>query len=68
LRELIGVAHVAVEVRDDPERMRASDAPVLFGDGTKLRAETGWAPAFALPATLRAVYADACERVAAVRA
>jgi GDP-4-dehydro-6-deoxy-D-mannose reductase len=68
LRELIGVARVAVEVRDDPGRMRASDAPVLFGDAAKIRAATGWAPAFALPATLRSVYADACERIAAVRA
>jgi GDP-4-dehydro-6-deoxy-D-mannose reductase len=68
LRQLIGLARVAVEVRDDPERMRAADAPVLFGDASKIRAETGWAPAFALPATLRSVYEDACERVAAVRA
>lgn len=68
LRELIGLARVAVEVRDDPERMRAAEAPVLFGDAAKLRAETGWEPRFPLAATLRDIYADACERVAAVRA
>ncbi len=68
LRELIGIARVAVEVRDDPERMRPADTPLLVGDATKLRAETGWAPQHALPATLRAIYADACDRVAAVRA
>ena len=68
LRELIGIAHIAVEVRDDPERMRASDTPLLVGDATKLRAETGWAPHYPLPATLRAIYDDARERVAAVRA
>ena len=68
LRELIGLARVAVEVRDDPERMRASDAPVLYGDAAKLRAETGWQPQYPLAATLRDIYADACERVAAVRA
>jgi GDP-4-dehydro-6-deoxy-D-mannose reductase len=68
LRELIGLARVAVEVRDDPERMRAADAPVLFGDAAKLRAETGWQPQFSLAATLRDISADARERVAAVRA
>jgi GDP-4-dehydro-6-deoxy-D-mannose reductase len=68
LRELIGLARVAVEVRDDPERMRAADAPLLFGDAAKLRAQTGWQPRYALAETLREVYADARERVAAVRA
>lgn len=68
LRELITIARVAVEIRDDPERKRAADTPVLFGDATKLRAETGWQPRYSLTATLRDIYADACERVAAVRA
>jgi GDP-4-dehydro-6-deoxy-D-mannose reductase len=68
LRELIGLARVAVEVRDDPERMRAAEAPVLFGDAAKLSAETGWRPQIPLAATLRDIYADARERVAAVRA
>jgi GDP-4-dehydro-6-deoxy-D-mannose reductase len=68
LRELIGLAHVAVEVRDDPERKRVADAPVLFGDASKLRAETGWAPQYSLETTLRDISADARERIAAVRA
>jgi GDP-D-mannose dehydratase len=48
--------------------MRPSDLPVLIGDAAKLRAETDWEPHYTLAATLRDVYADACERVAAVRA
>jgi GDP-4-dehydro-6-deoxy-D-mannose reductase len=68
LRQLITIARVPVEVRDDPERMRPSDIPVLRGDATKLRAETGWEPRYALAASLRDIYADARERVAAVRA
>jgi nucleoside-diphosphate-sugar epimerase len=41
---------------------------VLCGDATKLRAETGWAPHYTLAASLRDIYADACVRLAAVRA
>jgi GDP-4-dehydro-6-deoxy-D-mannose reductase len=68
LRQLITIARVPVEIRDDPERMRPSDVPVLFGDASKLRAETGWEPQWTLAASLREIYADARERLAAVRA
>jgi len=68
LRQLITIARVPVEIRDDPERLRPSDIPVLCGDATKLRAETGWTPQYTLAASLRDIYADACVRLAAVRA
>jgi GDP-4-dehydro-6-deoxy-D-mannose reductase len=68
LRQLITIARVPVEVREDPERLRPSDIPLLRGDATKLRAETGWAPRFTLTASLHDIYADARERLAAVRA
>jgi GDP-4-dehydro-6-deoxy-D-mannose reductase len=54
---LITIARVPVEIRDDPERMRSSDLPILSGDATKLRAETGWAPKYSLTASLRDIYA-----------
>ena len=57
LRQLITIAHVPVEIRDDPERMRSSDLPILSGDATKLRAETGWEPQYSLAASLRDIYA-----------
>jgi GDP-4-dehydro-6-deoxy-D-mannose reductase len=65
LRQLVMIARVGVEIRDDPERLRPSDVPRLVGDAGKLRAATGWEPAIGLPAALRDVYADARERVAA---
>jgi GDP-4-dehydro-6-deoxy-D-mannose reductase len=68
LRQLVTIARVPVEIRDDPARMRPSDVPVLFGDATKLRAETGWEPRFTLAASLREIYDDACARLAMVRA
>lgn len=33
-----------IEVVRDPDRMRPSDLPVLLGDNTKFRKETGWRP------------------------
>jgi GDP-4-dehydro-6-deoxy-D-mannose reductase len=65
LRRLVLAARVGVEIRDDPERMRPADVPLVLGDASKLRAATGWAPKIALEASLRDVYADARERVAA---
>ena len=68
LRQLITIARVAVEIRDDPERMRPSDVPLLLGEAAKLRSATGWEPAYALPASLRDIYADAQARAAAASA
>ncbi|HTD37945.1 MAG TPA: GDP-mannose 4,6-dehydratase [Candidatus Limnocylindrales bacterium] len=64
LRRLIEIAHVAVEVREDPARMRPADVPVSVGDAAKLREATGWAPRIPLAAALRAVYDDVRARTA----
>jgi GDP-4-dehydro-6-deoxy-D-mannose reductase len=68
LRQLITIARVPVEVRDEPERLRPSDVPIVVGDATKLRTATGWDPKLSLAESLRDIYADARERVAAVGA
>jgi len=67
LRRLITIARVPVEVREDPDRMRPSDVPLVLGDATKLREVTGWTPEISLERSLRDIYADARERVAAAR-
>jgi len=59
LRRLITVAHAAVEVREDPDRMRPSDVPYFYGDSSKVRAATGWQPLISLDASLRDIYAAA---------
>ncbi|MGB6517191.1 MAG: NAD-dependent dehydratase, partial [Candidatus Cybelea sp.] len=59
LRELIAIARVAVEVCEDPARMRSSDVPISVGSAEKLHARTGWAPQIPLPRSLRDVYAAA---------
>lgn len=33
-----------IEVKQDPARMRPSDVPVILGDNSKFRKETGWEP------------------------
>jgi GDP-4-dehydro-6-deoxy-D-mannose reductase len=64
LRQLIMLARVAVEVREDPARLRPSDVPLAYGDNAKLRAATGWQPRFTLAQSLRDAYADARARLA----
>jgi GDP-4-dehydro-6-deoxy-D-mannose reductase len=61
LRELIITAHVPVEVRDDPERMRPADVPLSVGDATKLREATGWEPDIAFAASIRDIYRAAAN-------
>jgi GDP-4-dehydro-6-deoxy-D-mannose reductase len=56
LGELIRIAHVPVEVRTDPQRMRPADVALLYGSNQKLRAATGWTPRYALGQTLQDVY------------
>ena len=68
LRQLITIARVPVEVREDPARLRPSDVPVAYGDNAKLRAATNWAPQFALVRSLRDVYDDARARLAVASA
>ena len=68
LRQLITIARVPVEIRDDPDRMRPSDLPILSGNASKLREAAGWAPKISIAASLRDIYADAVARVATVSA
>ena len=62
LRQLIAIANVPVEVREDPARLRPSDTPLSCGDNGKLRRTTGWEPQFALGRSLRDAFADALAR------
>lgn len=59
LRELIAVAHVPVEVREDPARMRPADVPILVGSSEKLRMRSGWQQQLPLVRSLRDIYAAA---------
>lgn len=56
LRDLIEIAGVPVEVREDPARFRRLDVPVFFGSAEKLQRQCGWSPTIALRQSLRDVY------------
>ena len=53
--QLLAMSKVDLRIRTDPSRTRPIDVPVLCGDPGRLRAATGWYPAFELGATLRDV-------------
>jgi GDP-4-dehydro-6-deoxy-D-mannose reductase len=44
LEELLARAKTPVTVEIDEERLRPNDVPLLLGDPTRLRADTGWTP------------------------
>jgi GDP-4-dehydro-6-deoxy-D-mannose reductase len=44
LDELLHLARVSIRVRQDSERMRPSDMPVVQGDASRIRSELGWVP------------------------
>ncbi len=52
LQILLGHAVIRIKVEVDVARHRAIDIPVLHGDASRLRRDTGWAPAREIEATL----------------
>lgn len=58
LDTLVSLSTSDVEVRVDLERYHAIDAPLIVGDASRLREETGWAPRFSLKETLEDLLND----------
>ena len=63
---LLAHSRVRVKVEVDPRRLRPSDVPVLVGDPSKLRKDTGWVPQIPLEETLFDLLEDWRRRVAPV--
>ena len=59
IRELLdiylGLARVPLEVEVDPARLRPADEPILLGDNSKLRRDTGWQPEVPLAELLKRI-------------
>ena len=53
LDALLALSRVPIQVRQDPQRMRPSDVPILVGDNSKFRKETGWEPEIPFEQTLK---------------
>ena len=66
LRRLVNIAGVPVEIREDPDLMRASGEVLRsVGDPSKLKRTTGWSPRISLADSLREVYEEARAAVPA---
>lgn len=52
LEGLLARSTVPIEVEMDPQLLRAADIPVMAGDSSRLREETGWAPSISWDQTL----------------
>jgi len=53
---LIEISGLKVQVRQDPDRMRPSDVPVLYGSYEKAKIELGWEPEWDIYDTLNEIY------------
>jgi GDP-4-dehydro-6-deoxy-D-mannose reductase len=63
LNALIEAAGITVEVVYDPQRMRPSDTPILYGSHAKLSSDTGWKPQIHLRQSLNDAYQDWLQRL-----
>jgi len=52
LEELLHLSPAKIRVEVDRARFRQNDAPIVQGDGTRIRAELGWSPAIPVERTL----------------
>jgi GDP-4-dehydro-6-deoxy-D-mannose reductase len=52
LSQMLSLTHSQIEVREDPNRVRKTEIPVLIGDATSFTEKTGWQRRFALRETL----------------
>jgi GDP-4-dehydro-6-deoxy-D-mannose reductase len=59
LEILVGSAKTPITVRRDPDLNRPSDTPVMVGDNTKLRRDTGWEPEWEINDTLMGLLGEA---------
>ena len=56
-------SHIKIKVKKDPSKMRPSDIPVLVGDSTKFRKQTGWKPKIPFEKTLKDIMNYWRERI-----
>ena len=61
LTRLIRLSGLEVEIRQDPDRIRPADVPVMCGDASRLRA-LGWRPKRSFDQALEAIWEDARRR------
>ena len=55
LKLMLKISTVSIKTQTDPSLLRPADVPLLWGDPSKLKAETGWSPSFLLKDTLESL-------------
>lgn len=63
--QFISMATIPMRLEPDPELQRPVDIPVLLGDNTRIRTDTGWVPEIPLAETLRDLLDDRRHRLVA---
>lgn len=53
LDTLLTMTDAKIEIKQDPDKMRPSDVPILLGDCTKFKNKTGWEPTIPFEQTLK---------------
>ena len=53
LQKILALSKIEIAVKQDPNRLRPADIPLIEADITKLRRDTGWQPAISLEQTLK---------------
>jgi GDP-4-dehydro-6-deoxy-D-mannose reductase len=61
--QFIEMAEIPMELVTDPDLERPVDIPVLLGDNSRIRADTGWEPEIPLEVTLRDLLDDQRRRI-----
>lgn len=61
---LVALAARPILVSIDPDRLRPADVPVIYGDASRLRTDTGWSPIHALDEALESTLQWWRQRVA----
>jgi GDP-4-dehydro-6-deoxy-D-mannose reductase len=61
--QFIAMASIPMELVKDPELERPVDIPVLLGDSTRIRLDTGWEPQIPLEVTLQDLLDDQRRRL-----
>lgn len=55
LDKLLAFSDAEIEIRQAPERLRASEVPLFQGDHTRFTRATGWEPTFSIDETLKTI-------------
>lgn len=63
VEEMIALSGQPIEIQIDQSRFRPLDAPIMYGDASKLQQDTGWQPEIPMEQTLRDVLEDCRSRL-----